>query len=197
MQCCLSRVFRNFEARQFIPSTPITALQMKSMEYALHFHSGPSVFEHHWSCATYLSWFWIQAGLPRSLQLWLKWWHNARRLPGFRATWVSHAYVSRYACTLCKWLYRNHCAEGKEKLAGVMRPMHGFSIIPQSGWIDFDPTNNLVHPSAHYHRMGKRLFWSSTIKRRHPEYRKASLDVFCRCKEIRLGSVNGQMGNRQ
>ncbi|HMH33370.1 MAG TPA: transglutaminase family protein, partial [Puia sp.] len=51
-------------------------------------------------------------------------------------------YVSGYIETVAP--------EGTEKLRGVDASHAWFSVfIPQSGWIDFDPTNNLIPSDQH------------------------------------------------
>jgi len=51
-------------------------------------------------------------------------------------------YVSGYIETIAP--------EGKEKLQGVDASHAWFSVyVPQSGWLDFDPTNNLIPSDQH------------------------------------------------
>jgi len=60
----------------------------------------------------------------------------------FRAVGLPARYVSGYIETLPP--------EGKEKLVGVDASHAWFSVfIPNSGWVDFDPTNNVVPGMQH------------------------------------------------
>ena len=59
-----------------------------------------------------------------------------------RAVGLPARYVSGYIETLAP--------EGKEKLTGIDASHAWFSVfIPHSGWIDFDPTNNIIPAEQH------------------------------------------------
>ena len=59
-----------------------------------------------------------------------------------RSIGLPAGYVSGYIETIAP--------EGKEKLQGVDASHAWFSVyIPQSGWLDFDPTNNLIPSDQH------------------------------------------------
>lgn len=143
----------NFEARQFIPFTPITTSTKEIHEYAIKsFTPGRSLFD----------------GTNDLVQ---RIFHDFEFKPGFttlatpltevmeqrkgvcqdfahlgiaciRSLGLPARYVSGYIETIAP--------AGKEKLTGVDASHAWFSVfIPQSGWIDFDPTNNLITSDQH------------------------------------------------
>ena len=143
----------HFEARQFIATTPITATSKEIHEYSLQsFTPGRSVLE-------------AVSDLVRRI------YQDFEFKPGFttlatpltevmeqrkgvcqdfahlgiacvRSVGLPARYVSGYIETIAP--------EGAEKLQGVDASHAWFAIfIPQSGWIDFDPTNNLIPSDQH------------------------------------------------
>ncbi len=83
-----------------------------------------------------------------------------------RAMRLPARYVSGYLETLPP--------QGKEKLTGVDASHAWFSVfIPNTGWIDFDPTNNIMPAMQTYnHWLGKRLWRYHTIERRNSKQRR-------------------------
>ncbi len=143
----------NFEARQFIASTPITTSTKEIHEYAKKsFTPTRSIFESvsdlvqriynefefkpgFTTLATPLTEVMAQRkGVCQDFA------HLA--IACVRSMGLPARYVSGYIETIAP--------EGTEKLAGVDASHAWFSIfIPQSGWIDFDPTNNLIPSDQH------------------------------------------------
>jgi len=143
----------NFEARQFIAATPITASTREIHEYAVRsFTPGRSVFEAlsdlvkriytefefkpgFTTLATPLSEVMGQRkGVCQDFA------HLA--IACVRSIGLPARYVSGYIETIAP--------EGKEKLQGVDASHAWFSVyVPQSGWLDFDPTNNLIPSDQH------------------------------------------------
>jgi transglutaminase-like putative cysteine protease len=143
----------NFEARQYIASTPVTTSTEEIFQYtAPSFTPGRSVFE---ACSELVkrihSDFEFKPGFstvatPLSEVM------NERKgvcqdfahlaIACLRSHGLPARYVSGYIETVAP--------EGKEKLQGVDASHAWFSVyIPHSGWIDFDPTNNLIPSDQH------------------------------------------------
>ncbi|MBS1600435.1 MAG: transglutaminase family protein [Bacteroidetes bacterium] len=143
----------NFEARQFIPATSITNFTKEIHEYAQQsFTPGRSLFDAAWdlvqrmyrdfefktgftTVATPLTEVMEQRkGVCQDFA------HLA--IACIRSMGLPARYVSGYIETIAP--------AGKEKLVGVDASHAWFSVyIPQSGWIDFDPTNNLITSDQH------------------------------------------------
>jgi transglutaminase-like putative cysteine protease len=51
-------------------------------------------------------------------------------------------------CSLCKWLSRNLPPKGKVKLQGS-DASHVSVYVPEMGWCEFDPTNNIISGERH------------------------------------------------
>ena len=143
----------HFEARQFIAATPITAPTKEIHEYALQsFTPKRSVFE-------------AVSDLVKRMHT------EFEFKPGFTtlATPLTEVMEQRkgvcqdfahlaIACTRSVGLPARYVSgyiettapKGAEKLQGVDASHAWFSIfIPQSGWLDFDPTNNLIPSDQH------------------------------------------------
>lgn len=143
----------NFDARQYIPETDITKTTEEILKYTLQsFTSGRSMFD-------------------ATKELMHRIYTDFKFKPGFttiatplaevmkerkgvcqdfahlaiaclRSVGLPARYVSGYIETLAP--------EGKEKLAGVDASHAWFSVfIPNTGWIDFDPTNNIIPAEQH------------------------------------------------
>lgn len=143
----------NFEARQYIPFTEITLATPEIVEYTLEsFTPGRSIFD-------------------ASQNLMNRIFNDFEFKPGFttvatplrdvfkerkgvcqdfahlavsciRSVGLPARYISGYLETIAP--------EGKEKLVGVDASHAWFSVyIPQSGWVEFDPTNNVLPGDQH------------------------------------------------
>ena len=143
----------NFDARQYIYETPYTKITNEIAQYAQQsFMPGRPVFEAandlmfriysdfefnpgFTTVATPLSKVMAtRKGVCQDFA------HLA--LACFRAVGLPARYVSGYIETLPP--------EGKEKLVGVDASHAWFSVfIPNSGWVDFDPTNNVIPGMQH------------------------------------------------
>jgi transglutaminase-like putative cysteine protease len=143
----------NFEARQFIPFTAMTNSTKEIHEYAMQsFTPGRSVFEATTDLVQRIySDFEFKPGFT-TLATPLTEVMEQRKgvcqdfahlgIACMRSIGLPARYVSGYIETIAP--------EGKEKLAGVDASHAWFSVfIPQSGWIDFDPTNNLITSDQH------------------------------------------------
>ena len=76
-----------------------------------------------------------------------------------RSIGVAARYVSGYLLT--------HPPEGKEKLVGADASHAWLSVWSQShGWVDFDPTNNVI-PNVEHITIG----WGRDLRRREPDQR--------------------------
>jgi len=143
----------NFDARQYISETEITASTGEILQYALQsFTPGRSMFE-------------------ATGELMQRIYHDFKFKPGFTtvATPLSEVMKERkgvcqdfahlaIACMRSVGLPARYVSgyietlppEGKEKLAGVDASHAWFSaFIPNTGWIDFDPTNNTIPADQH------------------------------------------------
>ncbi len=152
-QMLLQPGVENFEARQYVPFTGITLANAAILDYALQsFTPGRTVYE---------------AGFDLMNRIY----NDFEFKPGFttlstplhevmakrkgvcqdfahlaiacvRAVGLPARYISGYLET--------KAPEGKEKLTGVDASHAWFSIfIPQLGWIEFDPTNNMIQGDQH------------------------------------------------
>ena len=143
----------NFEARQFIPFTAMTNSTKEIHEYALQsFTPGRSVFEATTDLVQRIyNDFEFKPGFT-TLATPLTEVMEKRKgvcqdfahlgIACIRSLGLPARYVSGYIETIAP--------EGKEKLTGVDASHAWFSVfIPQSGWIDFDPTNNLITSDQH------------------------------------------------
>jgi transglutaminase-like putative cysteine protease len=143
----------NFEARQFIPFTAMTNSTKEIHEYAMQsFTPGRSVFEATTDLVQRIyNDFEFKPGFT-TLATPLTEVMEQRKgvcqdfahlgIACMRSIGLPARYVSGYIETIAP--------EGKEKLAGVDASHAWFSVfIPQSGWIDFDPTNNLITSDQH------------------------------------------------
>jgi transglutaminase-like putative cysteine protease len=143
----------NFNARQFISATPMTAYSKEIHEYALQsFTPSRSVFEAISDLVKRIyQEFEFKPGFT-TLATPLKEVMEQRKgvcqdfahlaIACVRSVGLPARYVSGYIETIAP--------EGTEKLHGIDASHAWFSVfIPQSGWIDFDPTNNIIPSDQH------------------------------------------------
>ncbi|MEJ7586728.1 MAG: transglutaminase family protein [Ferruginibacter sp.] len=141
------------DVKQFIAPTPMTATDDRIMEYAVQsFPPGRSMFEGSKNLMTRIfTDFRFQSGFttiatPVSVVM------KERKgvcqdfahlaIACLRSLGLPARYVSGYIETIP--------APGVEKLVGVDASHAWFSVyIPNSGWVDFDPTNNLIPADQH------------------------------------------------
>ncbi|HTB52476.1 MAG TPA: transglutaminase family protein [Ferruginibacter sp.] len=141
------------EARQYIPETPVTTTDKEITAYALQsFTPGRQMFEAVYDLMQRIfKDFTFKSGVttistPLSVVM------KERRgvcqdfahlaIACVRAVGLPARYVSGYIETLPQ--------AGQEKLAGADASHAWFSVfIPQTGWLDFDPTNNIIPSSQH------------------------------------------------
>jgi len=143
----------NFEARQFIPATPITGSTSEIHEYAMRsFTPRRSMLE---ACRDLVQRIFddfeftpgfttlatpLTEVMEQRKGVCQDFAHLA--IACLRSIGLPARYVSGYIETVAP--------EGTEKLRGVDASHAWFSVfIPQSGWIDFDPTNNLIPSDQH------------------------------------------------
>jgi len=143
----------NFEARQFVAPTPITASTKEIHEYALQsFTPRRSVFEALSNLVKRIyTEFEFKPGFT-TLATPLTEVMEQRKgvcqdfahlaIACVRSIGLPARYVSGYIETIAP--------EGKEKLQGIDASHAWFSVyVPQSGWLDFDPTNNIIPSDQH------------------------------------------------
>ncbi|MFT4153153.1 transglutaminase family protein [Parafilimonas sp.] len=143
----------NFEARQYVYETPYTKITNEIIQYAWQsFTPGRSLFEAaaHIMQRIYTEFEYdpefttIATPLSKVMRerkgVCQDFAHLA--IACFRAMGLPAKYVSGYLETLPP--------EGKEKLIGVDASHAWFSVyIPNAGWFDFDPTNNIMPALQH------------------------------------------------
>lgn len=143
----------NYEARQYIPFTEITLASPEIVQYALaSFTTGRSIFDASNNLMNRIfSDFEFKPGFT-TVATPLKDVIKSRKgvcqdfahlaIACIRAVGLPARYISGYLETIAP--------AGKEKLAGVDASHAWFSVyIPQSGWIEFDPTNNILPGEQH------------------------------------------------
>lgn len=143
----------NFEARQYIPFTEITLATPEIVEYTLEsFPPGRSIFDASQNLMNRIyNDFEFKSGFT-TVATPLREVIKARKgvcqdfahlaVACIRSVGLPARYISGYLETIPP--------EGKEKLVGVDASHAWFSVyIPQSGWIEFDPTNNVIPGNQH------------------------------------------------
>lgn len=143
----------NFDARQYITETEITAATKEILQYALKsFTPGRSIFEAGKDLMQRIfQEFEFKAGFT-TVSTPLNEVMQQRRgvcqdfahlaIACIRAVGLPARYVSGYIETLPP--------KGKEKLVGVDASHAWFAVyIPHTGWVDFDPTNNILPAEQH------------------------------------------------